>query len=66
MPVFKGSIQDQISKGQMSQAEINTLDKWKNENLASMQWINDDFEKEYIKIYHTSMSIDEFKEKWLE
>lgn len=49
--MLKDSIQDQISKGQMSQAEINALDKWKNENLASMQWINDDFEKEYIKIY---------------
>ena len=66
IPILKGSIQEQILNGELSKADIEALNEWKDENKAFMQWVNNDFEKEYIKIYHTSMSIEEFKERYLE
>ncbi|WP_216681352.1 hypothetical protein [Campylobacter novaezeelandiae] len=31
-----------------------------------MHWLDEDLQKGYVKIYHTSMSIEEFKQKWLD
>ncbi|MBZ7938316.1 hypothetical protein H2277_00700 [Campylobacter sp. W0014] len=28
--------------------------------------MDEDLQKEYVKIYHTSMSVEEFKQKWLD
>ncbi|EDP6910169.1 hypothetical protein GUK33_05400 [Campylobacter upsaliensis] len=66
MPILEGSIQDQILKGKMSQEEIHFLNDFKEKNKASMQWLDEDLQREYISLYHTSMDIEEFKQKWLE
>ncbi|ECL1892093.1 hypothetical protein FR539_08895 [Campylobacter coli] len=66
IPIAKGSIQDQILKGELSQEDFKEIEDFKAKNKASVYWIDEDLQKEYIKIYHTSMSIEEFKQKWLE
>ncbi|EOB5157337.1 hypothetical protein ACT5KO_000588 [Campylobacter upsaliensis] len=66
IPILEGSIQDQILKGKMSQEEIHFLNDFKEKNKASMQWLDEDLQREYISLYHTSMDIEEFKQKWLE
>ncbi|MFY4725536.1 hypothetical protein [Campylobacter jejuni] len=60
IPIAKGSIQDQILKGELSQEDF------KAKNKASVHWLDEDLQKEYVKIYHTSMSVEEFKQKWLD
>ncbi|EAH6127359.1 hypothetical protein ELQ17_09660 [Campylobacter sp. US18a] len=60
IPIAKGSIQDQILKGELSQEDF------KVKNKASVHWLDEDLQKEYVKIYHTSMSVEEFKQKWLD
>lgn len=60
IPIAKGSIQDQILKGELSQEDF------KAQNKASVHWLDEDLQKEYVKIYHTSMSVEEFKQKWLD
>ncbi|EOA2509843.1 hypothetical protein ACHYQX_000781 [Campylobacter upsaliensis] len=66
IPILEGSIQDQILKGKMSQEEIHFLNDFKEKNKASMQWLDEDLQREYISLYHTSMDIEEFKQRWLE
>ncbi|EPM5706405.1 hypothetical protein ACTNHS_001378 [Campylobacter upsaliensis] len=66
IPILEGSIQDQILKGKMSQEEIHFLNDFKEKNKASMQWLDEDLQREYISLYRTSMDIEEFKQKWLE
>ncbi|EPB3789031.1 hypothetical protein ACRGNJ_001202 [Campylobacter upsaliensis] len=66
IPILEGSIQDQILKGEMSQEEIWAIDDFKEKNKASMHWLDEDLQREYISIYHTSMDIEEFKQRWLE
>ncbi|EAI8052723.1 hypothetical protein CSL17_00155 [Campylobacter upsaliensis] len=66
IPILEGSIQDKILKGEMSQEEIWAIDDFKEKNKASMQWLDEDLQREYISLYHTSMDIEEFKQKWLE
>ncbi|EPT3993163.1 hypothetical protein ACVQLQ_000060 [Campylobacter upsaliensis] len=66
IPILEGSIQDKILKGEMSQEEIWAIDDFKEKNKASMHWLDEDLQREYISIYHTSMDIEEFKQKWLE
>ncbi|MEB2787877.1 hypothetical protein [Campylobacter upsaliensis] len=66
IPILEGSIQDQILKGKMSQEEIHFLNDFKEKNKASMHWLDEDLQREYISIYHTSMDIEEFKQRWLE
>jgi len=63
--MLEGSIEDKLRKNELSQTEIHALYSWINENTAAMQWF-DGYDEEYIKIFHTSKSIDEFKVKWLE
>ena len=66
IPILEGSIQDKILKGEMSQEEIWAIDDFKEKNKASMHWLDEDLQREYISIYHTSMDIEEFKQRWLE
>ncbi|ENZ0443559.1 hypothetical protein ACFKIB_001206 [Campylobacter upsaliensis] len=66
IPILEGSIQDKILKGEMSQEEIWPIDDFKEKNKASMHWLDEDLQREYISIYHTSMDIEEFKQRWLE
>ncbi|MDL0109115.1 hypothetical protein NYG95_08725 [Campylobacter felis] len=66
IPILEGSIQDKILKGEMSQEEIWAIDDFKEKNKASMHWLDEDLQREYIGIYHTSMDIEEFKQRWLE
>ncbi|EDP6911921.1 hypothetical protein GWQ83_05780 [Campylobacter upsaliensis] len=66
IPILEGSIQDKILKGEMSQEEIWAIDDFKEKNKASMHWLDEDLQREYISLYHTSMDIEEFKQKWLE
>ncbi|EOA6027332.1 hypothetical protein ACIQIM_000296 [Campylobacter upsaliensis] len=66
IPILEGSIQDKILKGEMSQEEIWAIDDFKQKNKASMHWLDEDLQREYISIYHTSMDIEEFKQRWLE
>ncbi|MCR2096379.1 hypothetical protein [Campylobacter upsaliensis] len=66
IPILEGSIQDKILKGEMSQEEIWAIDDFKEKNKASMHWLDEDLQREYISLYHTSMDIEEFKQRWLE
>ena len=60
-----GSIEDQLRKGEMSESEIKSLYRWIFEHHPTQIFKFEDFEKEYIQIFQTSMSIDELKEKFL-
>ncbi|TKX30438.1 hypothetical protein, partial [Campylobacter estrildidarum] len=66
IPILKGSIQDQILKGKFSQEDFKEIEDFKDKNRASEYWLDEDLQKEYVKIYHTSMSVEEFKQKWLD
>ncbi|MBZ7947438.1 hypothetical protein H2256_00440 [Campylobacter sp. RM9929] len=66
IPIAKGSIQDQILKGELSQEDFKEIEDFKAKNKASVHWLDEDLQKEYVKIYHTSMSVEEFKQKWLD
>ncbi|HDZ5066330.1 TPA: hypothetical protein RTH03_001636 [Campylobacter jejuni] len=66
IPIAKGSIQDQILKGELSQEDFKEIEDFKAKNKASVHWMDEDLQKEYVKIYHTSMSVEEFKQKWLD
>ena len=53
----------------MSGSEAENLFKWIEENTLSPKWMSIDginYDEAYIKVFHTSKSIDEFKEKYLE
>ncbi|EOH3312703.1 hypothetical protein ACLWF0_000783 [Campylobacter jejuni] len=63
IPIAKGSIQDQILKGELSQEDFKEIEDFKAQNKASVHWLDEDLQKEYVKIYHTSMSVEEFKQK---
>ena len=65
IPVLEGSYEDRLRKGEMPQAELDSLLDWMDENKKGMQW-NDGYDEEYIKIFHTSKNFDELKQKWLE
>ncbi|EAK2073572.1 hypothetical protein BZ263_08525 [Campylobacter jejuni] len=66
IPIAKGSIQDRILKGELSQKDFKEIEDFKANNKASVYWMDKDLQKEYVKIYHTSMSVEEFKQKWLD
>ncbi|EAI1368688.1 hypothetical protein ETN82_09225, partial [Campylobacter jejuni] len=66
IPIAKGSIQDRILKGELSQKDFKEIEDFKANNKASVHWMDEDLQKEYVKIYHTSMSLEEFKQKWLD
>lgn len=67
--LIEGSIEDKLRKNELSKSEVEDLFKWMNENAKSPRWLSVngiDYDEAYVKIFHTSKSIDEFKEKYLE
>lgn len=67
--LLEGSIEDKLRKNELSGSEAENLFKWIEENTLSPKWMSIDginYDEAYIKVFHTSKSIDEFKEKYLE
>ncbi|TKX32325.1 hypothetical protein [Campylobacter aviculae] len=62
--ILDGSIEDKLRQGKLSQTEFHSLLDWINKNTQEMYW-GDNYDEDVIKIFHTSKTIDEFKEKWL-
>ncbi|MBX2079447.1 hypothetical protein I9T54_07910 [Campylobacter peloridis] len=67
--LIEGSIEDKLRKNELSKSEVKDLFKWIDENAKSPRWLSINgvnYDEAYVKIFHTSKSIDEFKEKYLE
>ncbi|CAM4048488.1 hypothetical protein [Campylobacter armoricus] len=67
--LLEDSIEDKLRKNELSKLEVENLYKWMDENSKSPHWLSINgisYDEAYVKIFHTSKSIDEFKEKYLE
>ncbi|EAI6222885.1 hypothetical protein FV629_05930 [Campylobacter jejuni] len=67
--LVEGSIEDKLRKNEFSESEVKSLFKWIDENTKSPHWMEVDgvsYDEAYIKVFHTSKNIDEFKTKYLE
>ncbi|MBX1886665.1 hypothetical protein [Campylobacter peloridis] len=67
--LIEGSIEDKLRKNELSKSEVKDLFKWIDENAKSPRWLSINgvnYDEAYVKIFHTSKSIDELKEKYLE
>lgn len=67
--LVEGSIEDKLRKNEFSESEVKSLFKWIDENIKSPHWMEVDgvsYDEAYIKLFHTSKNIDEFKTKYLE
>ncbi|TXE81635.1 hypothetical protein FPD46_04930 [Campylobacter peloridis] len=67
--LIEGSIEDKLRKNELSKSEVKDLFKWIGENAKSPRWLSINgvnYDEAYVKIFHTSKSIDELKEKYLE
>ncbi|BEJ84986.1 hypothetical protein B10525_01190 [Campylobacter jejuni] len=67
--MVEGSIEDKLRKNEFSESEVKSLFKWIDENTKSPHWMEVDgvsYDEAYIKVFHTSKNIDEFKTKYLE
>lgn len=67
--LVEGTIEDKLRKNEFSESEVKSLFKWIDENTKSPHWMEVDgvsYDEAYIKLFHTSKNIDEFKTKYLE
>ncbi|EAI9960216.1 hypothetical protein C5441_02695 [Campylobacter coli] len=67
--LVEGSIEDKLRNNELPESEVKSLFKWMDENAKHPRWMHIDgvsYDEAYVKIFHTSKSIDEFKEKYLE
>ena len=67
--LVEGSIEDKLRKNELSESEKNSLFKWIEENEKIPHQMSIDgvsYDEAYIRIFHTSKSIDEFKSAFLE
>lgn len=67
--LVEGSIEDKLRKNELSETEKNSLFKWIEENEKTPHQMFVDgvsYDEAYIRIFHTSKSIDEFKSAFLE
>ncbi|WP_435369728.1 hypothetical protein [Campylobacter jejuni] len=67
--LVEGTIEDKLRKNEFSESEVKSLFKWIDENTKSPHWMEVDgvsYDEAYIKVFHTSKNIDEFKTKYLE
>ncbi|EFB0869010.1 hypothetical protein HGD09_000521 [Campylobacter coli] len=67
--LVEGSIEDKLRNNELPESEVKSLFKWMDENSKHPRWMHIDgvsYDEAYVKIFHTSKSIDEFKEKYLE
>ncbi|HEF9176995.1 TPA: hypothetical protein SBV98_000714 [Campylobacter coli] len=66
--LVEGSIEDKLRNNELPESEVKSLFKWMDENSKHPRWMHIDgvsYDEAYVKIFHTSKSIDEFKEKYL-
>ncbi len=64
-----GSIEDKLRNNELPESEVKNLFQWMDKNAKHPRWMHIDgvsYDEAYVKIFHTSKSIDEFKEKYLE
>ncbi|EOB1665374.1 hypothetical protein ACIRAF_001559 [Campylobacter upsaliensis] len=67
--LLEGSIEDKLRKNELSESEKSSLFKWIEENEKTPHQMFVDgvsYDEAYIRIFHTSKSIDEFKSAFLE
>ena len=67
--LVEGSIEDKLRKNELSESDKNSLFKWIEENEKIPHQMSIDgvsYDEAYIRIFHTSKSIDEFKSAFLE
>ncbi len=67
--LVEGSIEDKLRNNELPESEVKNLFQWMDENSKHPRWMHIDgvsYDEAYVKIFHTSKSIDEFKEKYLE
>ncbi|HEB9423996.1 TPA: hypothetical protein RZK55_001883, partial [Campylobacter jejuni] len=67
--LVEGLIEDKLRKNEFSESEVKSLFKWIDENTKLPHWMEVDgvsYDEAYIKLFHTSKNIDEFKTKYLE
>ncbi len=66
--LVEGSIEDKLRNNELPESEVKNLFQWMDENSKHPRWMHIDgvsYDEAYVKIFHTSKSIDEFKEKYL-
>ena len=66
--LVEDSIEDKLRNNELPESEVKSLFKWMDENAKHPRWMHIDgvsYDEAYVKIFHTSKSIDEFKEKYL-
>ncbi|WP_300702095.1 hypothetical protein [uncultured Campylobacter sp.] len=70
IPIYEGSLRDQSLKGELSYKDELKLYSWVQENYIKDMFfensLNEDISLEIERIFRSSFSINEFKEKWLE
>ncbi|EAI4283876.1 TPA: hypothetical protein SE409_001315 [Campylobacter coli] len=67
--LVEGSIEDKLRNNELPESEVKNLFQWMDKNAKHPRWMHIDgvsYDEAYVKIFHTSKSIDEFKEKYLE
>ncbi|EAL2692432.1 hypothetical protein AZ815_04225 [Campylobacter coli] len=66
--LVEGSIEDKLRNNELPESEVKNLFQWMDKNAKHPRWMHIDgvsYDEAYVKIFHTSKSIDEFKEKYL-
>ncbi|EAH9232681.1 hypothetical protein EUB32_04535, partial [Campylobacter coli] len=66
--LVEGSIEDKLRNNELPESEVKNLFQWMDKNAKRPRWMHIDgvsYDEAYVKIFHTSKSIDEFKEKYL-
>ena len=70
IPIYEGSLRDQSLKGELSYKDELKLYSWVQENYIKDMFfensLNEDISVEIERIFRSTSSINEFKEKWLE
>ncbi|EAJ2129929.1 hypothetical protein CXA84_03530 [Campylobacter upsaliensis] len=67
--LVEGSIEDKLRKNELSESEKSSLFKWieENEKTPRQMFVDEvSYDEAYVRIFHTSKSIDEFKKAFLE
>ncbi|WP_270964572.1 hypothetical protein [Campylobacter upsaliensis] len=67
--LVEGSIEDKLRKNELSETEKNSLFKWieENEKIPHQMFVDGvSYDEAYVRIFHTSKSIDELKSAFLE
>ncbi|EAJ3619100.1 hypothetical protein C3V91_01555 [Campylobacter coli] len=69
--LVEGSIEDKLRNNELPESEVKNLFQWMDKNAkhpppVGLHIDGVSYDEAYVKIFHTSKSIDEFKEKYLE